>query len=265
MPSRCRLRLAGLSTLQTNQRKLGMRIGALFALACLCLLGVLAGVYSGAFRPIIRALARSQSWEPTIRQFEQQDKANPPKAGSIVFTGSSSIARWESLGNDMKPLEVINRGFGGSEFSDLDEYARRIVVAYQPKAVVVYEGDNDLSRGSSKTPESVANDFRKFVQIVHADLPETWIYIISIKPSRARWNEWPRMKAADKLMLDFSETQQRVQYIDVASAMFDANGVLPTDLFVSDGLHPSAKCYALWTSIIKPVLLQRFGPNGGTE
>jgi lysophospholipase L1-like esterase len=47
--------------------------------------------------------------------------------------------------------------------------------------------------------------------------------------------------------------------------MFDAHGNLPADLFVSDGLHPSPKCYALWTSIIKPVLLQRFGSNGAGE
>jgi lysophospholipase L1-like esterase len=73
------------------------------------------------------------------------------------------------------------------------------------------------------------------------------------------------MKAADILMQEFSKTQERVQYIDVASAMFDEHGNLPSDLFVSDGLHPSAKCYALWTSIIKPVLLQRFGASGARE
>jgi lysophospholipase L1-like esterase len=223
------------------------------------MLGILSNVYGGSSRVMAWGLMRWQGWEPTIRQFEQHDKTNPPKPGSIVFTGSSSIVYWESLASDMKPLEVINRGFGGSEFSDLDEYAKRIVVAYRPKAVVVYEGDNDLAQGSPKTPKSVANDFRKFVQIVRSDLPETWIYIVSIKPSKLRWSEWPRMKAADKLMLDFSKTQQRVQYIDVASAMFDAHGNLPSDLFISDGLHPSVKCYALWTSIIKPLLLQRFG------
>jgi lysophospholipase L1-like esterase len=228
-------------------------------LGCLCLLGIVAGVYSSSSRAILGLLARSQNWEPEIRQFEQNDKVNPPKPGIIVFAGSSSIVKWTTLANDMQPLEVINRGFGGSQFSDLDDYAMRIVVAYRPEAVVVYEGDNDLAPGSPKTPESVANDCRRFVQIVHSHLPETWIYIVSIKPSRARWSEWPRMKAADKLMLDFSQTQQRVQYIDVASAMFDADGDLPSDLFISDGLHPSAKCYALWTSIIKPVLLQRFG------
>jgi len=200
----------------------------------------------------------AQGWEPAIRDFEEQDKVHPPKAGCIVFTGSSSFRFWDTLVSDMKPLDVINRGFGGSEFSDLNMYAKRIVIAYHPSAVVVYEGDNDLAQGSSKTPESVAADFRAFVQTVHAALPETWIYVLSIKPSKLRWNQWPQMKAANKLMQDFSATQQRVQYIDIATPMFDASGNLPGDLFKADGLHPTAKLYAMWTSIIKPILFERF-------
>ena len=202
----------------------------------------------------------AQGWEPAIRDFEQQDKVHPPKPGSIVFAGSSSFRFWDTLVSDMKPLEVTNRGFGGSEFSDLDEYANRIVVAYHPRAVVVYEGDNDLAEGTSKTPEMVAGDFRKFVQIVHGALPDTWIYILAIKPSKLRWNQWPQMKAANKLMQDYAAAQERVQYIDIATPMFDANGNLPRDLFKADGLHPTAKLYAMWTAAIKPILLKRFGP-----
>jgi lysophospholipase L1-like esterase len=202
----------------------------------------------------------AQGWEPAIRDFEEQDKAHPPKPGGIVFAGSSSFRYWDTLVSDMKPLDAINRGFGGSEFSDLDQYANRIVIAYRPRAVVVYEGDNDLAEGSSKTPEMVASDFRKFVQTIHAALPDTWIYILAIKPSKLRWNEWPRMKAANKLMQEYAATQERVQYIDIATPMFDANGNLPRDLFKSDGLHPTPKLYAMWTSIIKPILIQHFGP-----
>jgi lysophospholipase L1-like esterase len=203
----------------------------------------------------------AQGWEPAIRDFEEQDKAHPPKPGCIVFAGSSSFRFWDSLVSDMKPLDVINRGFGGSEFSDLDMYANRIVIAYHPRAVVVYEGDNDLADGSSKTPEMVAADFRKFVQMVHGALPDTWIYILSIKPSNLRKKQWPQMKAANKLMEDYAATQQRVQYIDIATMTFDPNGNLPTDLFKPDGLHPTPKLYAMWTAIIKPILLQRFGPS----
>ena len=205
--------------------------------------------------------AQSQDWEPSIRKFEDDDKANPPKPGGIVITGASSIRRWDTLVAEMKPLEVMNRGFGGSQYSDLNKYAERIVIAYRPRAVVVYEGDNDLAAGSPKTPEMVANDAQQFVKVVHSELPETWIYVMSIKPSYLRWNEWPKMMAANKLIRDFVKTQDHVQYIDVATPMFYAQEKPPRDFFVEDGLHPTAKCYALWTSIIKPVLLQRFGPQ----
>jgi lysophospholipase L1-like esterase len=217
---------------------------------------VLLGIGVRSFAPSVLA----QGWEPAIRDFEDQDKVHPPKPGCIVFAGSSSFRFWDTLVSEMKPLDVVNRGFGGSEFSDLDQYANRIVIAYHPRAVVVYEGDNDLAQGSSKTPEMVASDFRKFVQTVHAALPDTWIYILAIKPSKLRWNQWPRMKAANKLMQDYAATQERVQYVDIATSMFDANGNLPGDLFKSDGLHPTPKLYAMWTSIIKPILLKRFGP-----
>jgi lysophospholipase L1-like esterase len=206
----------------------------------------------------VRNERRTQFWEPAILKFEEEDKISPPKPGSIVFTGSSSIAHWTTLVRDMKGLAVINRGFGGSQYSDLNEYVKRIVIAYHPAAVVVYEGDNDLAAESSKTPESVARDAAEFVQIVHSALPDTWIYILSIKPSKARFNDWARMKTANGMIRSFAEGQQRVQYIDVASSMLDAQENLPDDLFIADGLHPNAKCYALWTSIIKPILLKRF-------
>jgi len=221
--------------------------------------GIFAALLLGlALRSFLPAVS-AQGWEPAIRDFEEQDKVHPPRPGSIVFAGSSSFRFWDTLASDMKPLDVINRGFGGSEFSDLDMYSQRIVVAYRPRAVVVYEGDNDLAEGSSKTPELVANDFRKFVQTVHAALPDTWIYILAIKPSNLRRKQWPQMKAANKLMQDYAASQKNVQYIDIATSMFDANGNLPSDLFKSDGLHPTAKLYAMWTAIIKPILLERFG------
>jgi len=204
--------------------------------------------------------AKVQDWEPTIRKFEESDRTNPPKPGSIIFAGSSSIVRWTTLAEDMQPLDVVNRGFGGSQFSDLVQYTKRIVNVYHPRAVVVYEGDNDLAPGSPKTPEMVATDFKQFVQIVRSDLPDTWIYIVSIKPSTLRWSMWPQVKVANEMMKDYSKTQRRVQYIDVATSMFAADGTLPRDLFVADGLHPTPKLYAMWTAIIKPILLERFGP-----
>jgi len=208
-----------------------------------------------------RATVLAQEWEPSIRAFERQDKVHPVPPSAIVFTGSSSIAYWSSLAGDMKPLTVINRGFGGSEYTDVNHYADRIVIAYRPAAVVVYAGDNDLASPGRKSAQSVAQDVRQFVQIVHAKLPDTWVFVLSIKPSILRWKAWPEMKEANQLIQDFLRTQDHAAYIDVASPMLDEHGRPSGDLFVGDGLHPSAKCYALWTSIIKPILMEHFPPS----
>jgi lysophospholipase L1-like esterase len=202
----------------------------------------------------------SHFWEPSIRAFESQDRLAPPRPGAIVFTGSSSIARWHTLADDMSPLYVINRGFGGSQLSDVDWFASRIVLPYHPRAVVLYAGDNDLSRVFGKSPERVLRDFQSFVQIVHSGLPEAWIYFVSIKPSISRERVWPKMRTANQMIEAFAQSQERVEFIDISSAMLDPQGRPRSDLLESDGLHPNSKCYALWTSIIKPRLMQRFGP-----
>jgi hypothetical protein len=73
----------------------------------------------------------------------------------IVFTGSSSITFWSTLEQDMNPLPVINRGFGGSRLNDVVYYAPRLVVAYRPRAVVLFAGTNDLAGSKPKTAQEV--------------------------------------------------------------------------------------------------------------
>ena len=197
-------------------------------------------------------------FERQIAAFEKADQLNPPKPGVIVFTGSSSIRFWDTLAADMQPLDTINRGFGGSQIYQVNQYASRIVLPYRPRAVVLYAGDNDLSWPASKSPEQVFGDFRQFVEIIHTKLPETWIYYISIKPSIRRWSNWAKCQETNVLIADYIRTQPRVQFIDVDRAMLDAQGKPRKELFRWDGLHMNAEGYAVWTSIIKPVLLNRF-------
>ena len=45
----------------------------------------------------------AEFWEPAIAAFEEQDAKHPPSPGAIVFTGSSSIRMWKSLGADGEP------------------------------------------------------------------------------------------------------------------------------------------------------------------
>jgi len=220
----------------------------------LVLLGVLLALGIGLYN--LRAMGQAGYWESTIRKFEKADRTAPPKPGVIVFTGSSSILLWRTLGQDMFPLAVVNRGFGGAQIAHVSYYARRIILPYHPRAVVLYAGVDDLIWG--KTPEEVLIEFQHFVGLIHTALPETWIYFISIKPTRLFKSHWTEMKRTNALIEEFAHTQAKVEFIDLTSALLDVQGKARPEFLRWDGLHPSRQGYEVMTSRIKPVLAQRF-------
>lgn len=208
---------------------------------------------------ILSAIIKSLSgdplaWEGTIRKFEAHDRVQPPPTDVIVFTGSSSITFWSTLEQDMAPLPVINRGFGGSRLNDVVVYAPRIVVAYRPRAVVLFAGTNDLAGPKPKTAQEVFDGYRAFVQVVHAALPATPIYYISITPAPSRRKYWPIVQAANRLIRACTETDTRLHYIDLTGAILGPDGQPDRSLFRIDRLHPNQKGYAVWTANIKPIL-----------
>jgi lysophospholipase L1-like esterase len=189
-------------------------------------------------------------WEAEIKAFEKRDLTNPPPKGAILFVGSSSIRKWTTLAKDFPGKLIINRGFGGSEIADSTAFAERIIFPYQPKMIVLYAGDNDLAAG--KSAEQVVAEYRTFVQKVHDRLPDTRIAFISIKPCPARWRLKEKVLAVNQQIAAMKGDKQ--VFIDVYPSMLDADGKPKAGLFLADGLHPSAKCYQLWASLIKPWL-----------
>jgi len=205
----------------------------------------------------LRSAINSQRvWEPQIASYERADRKHPPPRGAIVFTGSSTIRLWRTLARDMAPLPVINRGFGGAHLAHVTAFADRIVMPYAPAAVVLYCGDNDLGAWTGKRPDSIVNDLTQFVSRVQGALPDARIYVISIKPSRLRRQQWPAQEAANRGIADLTRSLPRVDYVDVATPMLGAAAQPPRDLFTLDGLHLSRAGYALWTSVLRPVLMR---------
>jgi lysophospholipase L1-like esterase len=197
-------------------------------------------------------------WAGEMRRFDKLDRRDGVPNDVIVFTGSSSIRYWSTLAADMAPLPVLNRGFGGSQIDDVTYYADRAVLRYKPKAIVFYAGENDMAGvlwSSKKTPQEVRDAFRKFCEKIRASLPNTPIYFISIKPPKRRIAEWPQMQIANQLIRDYCASDPRLHYIDIVPPMLDTRGTPRGDLYVWDGLHMNAQGYAIWISVLKPVLI----------
>ncbi|GAC1404484.1 MAG: SGNH/GDSL hydrolase family protein [Ktedonobacteraceae bacterium] len=193
-------------------------------------------------------------WKREIAKFKEQDRHHAPPQGVIVFTGSSSIRFWKTLEQDMALLPGINRGFGGAKIRQVTYYADQIVIPYRPRAVVLFAGTNDLGSFNTRTAREVFEGYVEFVKIVHAALPETPIYYIAITPTLSRWKTWPIAREANQRIKAYTETDSRLHFIDMTNEMLGPDGRPKRDLYIWDRLHPSAKGYALWTSIIKPTL-----------
>jgi len=192
-----------------------------------------------------------ERWEEAMQAFESADAETPPAKGQIVFTGSSSARRWP-LEESFPDLDVLNRGFGGSEISDTIHFADRFLFPLEPRMIVFYAGDNDLSKG--KSPETVAEDYRTFAAMVHEALPETRIAYIAIKPSIRRWNLVEQVREANRLIEEQTEADPLADFVDIAGAMIGEDGEPRPELFVEDGLHLTAEGYEVWTSILRPYL-----------
>ena len=207
-------------------------------------------------RRVLRLMASDDPamWAKEIEAFKQYDRQHPPAEGAIVFTGSSSIRFWTTLARDMAPLPVINRGFGGSKMQQVAYYADQIVTPYRPRAVVLFAGTNDLGRFRPKTPQQVLDGYIEFVRTVQAALPEVPIYYIAITPTPLRWKTWPTINETNRLIKAHTENDPHLHFIDMKDQLLGSDGRPRRELYIWDRLHPSAQGYALWTSIIKPVL-----------
>lgn len=206
-----------------------------------------------------------QRFEEDIQAFEASDKLSPPPAGAIVVTGSSSVRRWHpTIEKDLSPLTVIPRGFGGSTMEDALYWIDRVAIAYKPRAVVVYEGDNDTGR-YKVPPATIAGQFEKIVQKIHAALPAARVYVISVKPSVSRWDTWPQAIQTNDLLKAIDAKDDLVTYIDVATPMLKPDGKVMTDIFVEDNLHLNAKGYEIWAAAVRAVLVPAEGKHEATD
>ncbi len=192
-------------------------------------------------------------WEKDIKKIESRYEEE--KDVDIVFVGSSSIRKWGTLAEDFAEYDVVNHGFGGSKVADTTYYFDRLVTAFNPEAVVIFAGTNDIHgmTNSSKTSDAVYKLVMQMHKKAQQELPGIPVYYISISPTKVRWKVWDDVNKANQLIKEYAESQSDFTFIDTTTELIK-DAYPNEELFVFDGLHLNEKGYALWTSIIKPIV-----------
>jgi lysophospholipase L1-like esterase len=146
---------------------------------------------------------------------------------------------------------------------DLAHYADRVIFPYRPRAILIYEGDNDISAGIP--PAVVLRTFTELVERIHRRFPDTRVYVLAVKPSPSRWKCWEGMRELNALLLGACEKDSLLHFVDVATPMLDDKGEPRPELYIGDRLHLSADGYALWTRVVREVLLEKELPHEKRE
>lgn len=175
------------------------------------------------------------------------------KKNIILFTGSSSIRVWTSLKTDFPKHNVLNRGFGGSQMTDMVIHADELILRYQPKQIFIYEGDNDI--GTGKSPYEILKEAEKLLSLIRKKLPrKVEVLFISPKPSLIRWQLKDKYLDYNRKLELWTKQQGNVAFIDVWTPMLNTDGNVLNDLFIEDGLHMNKKGYEIWAKVIGPYI-----------
>ncbi|MEQ1841105.1 MAG: GDSL-type esterase/lipase family protein, partial [Verrucomicrobiales bacterium] len=192
-------------------------------------------------------------WEKTIAGFEAKDQVSPPAKGSVLFVGSSTIVRWKTLADDFKGVAVLNRGFGGNQIKDSTFYAERMIFPYEPKAIFLRAGGNDINMGWPA--EDVFNDFKSFVAKVRGRTPGIPIYYIGLCPTIKRVKQVDEGNRLNDLIAAWAKEQTGITFIDTRDMTLDKDGRVRPDLFVEDMLHLNEAGYQLLAERVRPFVM----------
>lgn len=172
-------------------------------------------------------------------------RATPVNEQSIVFLGNSisNMHEWrEAFGDNPN---VINRGNSGATSLEILENIDPVIAGH-PKKIFLMIGTNDLGSTDADIPKKVAGNIRAIIDRVHAESPQTELYVQSILPSTAGARTLERIDETNGLILAHC-VETNTPYINLSEVL----GAIPSDhSFSYDRLHPTAKAYTVWCNHI---------------
>lgn len=188
-----------------------------------------------------------------LDRWAAQDALGAVEASPLLFVGSSTIRRWEGLRAAWADGSALQRGFGGAQLGEVAQQADRLVVAHDPRAIVVFAGTNDIDAGVD--PEVVVERVRCLRARVGVGLGEDRpLLFLGITPSPARWTQLAAQTAVNEAVAAAAEGDAGLVYVDIPAAFLATGSPPEARLYAADGLHLSAEGYALFQSVLRPAV-----------
>lgn len=199
------------------------------------------------YRCTVKVYNASMDYLPSLLKKTYVASENQEK---IVLAGSSSVEYWSNAASAFSPYKILNMGIANTKVSNWLKLYTSLIVKYNPKAVVLYVGSNDIGDGiCGLTGRQTAVQTCRLIQKIQEKLPDTQIFYVSICPSLRRNEAWDEIRICNKKMQAYCAEEENLYYIDVASYCWK-NGKPNPQLYDTDKLHLNKKGYKIWNSVI---------------
>ena len=178
--------------------------------------------------------------------------ASGDKRARVVLMGDSITDHWDAAqGLASKDVDIVNRGIGGQNTSQMLLRFEDDVVALEPAVVVILAGTNDLRAyvGDPATvgPSALQRIARNITAMSDiAKARDIKVVLATVPPVGADREQVSRdagaIKAVNAWIVAFA-AERGYPLADYHAALVDPIGVLPPALS-ADGIHPNAQGYA---------------------
>ena len=197
--------------------------------------------------------------ESTFEKKALRYEATDIASYNVVMGGSSSMENWSTSVDDMAPVTTKNVGIGGSaSFHWLNSLADRLIIPYNPRAVVLYVGINDIIN-FKKNGNTTGENLIKLFEHIHDRLPDTTIHFILINhvPGYYKGTNKTYIDKANSMVIDYAAEHSYVNVIDAGTVLQKKSGDYSEAYFLSDKLHMSQAGYALWGTEVRKAVIAK--------
>jgi len=198
-----------------------------------------------------------EKWEEKIAALEARNAAEAEgawPADSLLFFGSSSFRRWNTIGTDMAPFPSINRGYGGAKYVDMMLFAQRMLTPHQYRALMLFAANDVQGKEADSSPEEVAIAVREIIRVSKAHLPDAPVFIVEVTPTESRFAAWEKTRAINATLREIALTTDNTWFIATAQHYLNSDGTPRKEFFVNDKLHLNQLGYTKWAGLIKAQL-----------
>jgi lysophospholipase L1-like esterase len=201
---------------------------------------------------VANRLSRARGLEPNSAHPERREQFGLfPRRVDVVMVGDSITAAgmWE----DMFPgTRIANRGLGSDR---TDDVFRRVdaVLATRPRSAFIMLGINDLAAG--RDLEEILKDYVRIIEALRGQGIRVVIQSTlecNVDLRRRCRSMLPTIRQLNARLAEHAG-RLGIEYIDLNAALSEPASGLRA-VYTIDGVHLTGRGYALWASLIDPLI-----------